>query len=105
MLRFTISLLAACVFMAGCAAPRAARPTTDDPADPDAPAGDVMRPRTSLRADALTQKSRRLLSAAARDQEEWDRHGPVSGTPTEGNVPSKSNSMPGMSTEAMKGMK
>jgi hypothetical protein len=34
-----------------------------------------------LRADDATRKSRALLTAAQREQEEWDAHGPVSGTP------------------------
>jgi hypothetical protein len=36
---------------------------------------------SSLRADETTRKSRALLSAARKEQEDWDAYGPVSGTP------------------------
>ena len=55
--------------------------TADHPASPDAPEGARVARQTSLRTDDATRKSRTLLSAAQKEQEHWDAHGPVSGTP------------------------
>ena len=39
--------------------------------------------QASLRVDETTRKSRALLSAALKEQENWDSYGPVSGTPVD----------------------
>ena len=68
------------MLLAGCAS--APPPlTADHPASPDAPEGARLARTTSLRADDATRKSHALLSAAQKEQERWDAHGPVSGTP------------------------
>ena len=72
--------LFAAALLAGCAS--APTPlTADHPASPDAPEGARIARTTSLRADDATRKSRALLSAAQKEQEAWDKYGPVSGTP------------------------
>ena len=75
---FTLSVAA--TLLAGCAT---APPqlTAAHPASPDAPEGARISRTTSLRADEATRKSRALLSAAQKEQEQWDAYGPVSGTP------------------------
>ena len=75
----SLTILAA-MLLAGCAS--APPPlTADHPASPDAPEGARLARTTSLRADDATRKSHALLSAAQKEQERWDAHGPVSGTP------------------------
>ena len=75
-----LTFFAAAIVLAGCAS--APPPlTAAHPASPDAPEGARLARQTSLRADDATRKSRALLSAARKEQEEWDAHGPVSGTP------------------------
>ena len=79
MKRFLIFLTTAAL-LAGCAT--APPPlTAAHPASPDAPEGVRLARQISLRADDATRKSHALLSAARKEQEDWDAHGPVSGTP------------------------
>lgn len=102
--RLTLSTLSIATLLIGCSTQP--MPLTDDhPASPNAPAGARTGEHSSLHVDELTQKSRALLSAAAKEQKEWDEHGPVSGTPADENPSSKPKAMPGMSAEEMKGMK
>ncbi len=105
MLYLVRSFLAASLLIAGCASQTPAPVTVDNPAIPDAPPGKITFPRATLRADALTLETRKLLSAAVRDQKEWNKHGPASGAPEERNAPATTNAMQGMSAEEMKGMK
>ena len=77
-----LTFLIAALLFAGCAT--APPPlTADHPASPDAPEGARLARQTSLRTDDATRKSRALLSVAQKEQEDWDAHGPVSGTPGE----------------------
>ena len=71
----------AATLLAGCATAPAPSLTAAHPASPDAPEGARLARQTSLRADDTTRKSRAMLSAAQTEQEYWDAHGPVSGTP------------------------
>ena len=77
------------VLLAGCTTPIAPTFSTAHPASPDAPEGVRIAPKTSLRADDATRKSHSLLSAAQREQEHWDKSGPVSGTPKDANANGK----------------
>jgi hypothetical protein len=56
--------------------------TSASPASPEAPEGARTPRQTALRADELTRKTATLLSAAQKEQEGWDEHGPVSGDNT-----------------------
>ena len=77
-----ISFFAAAL-LAGCASAPPPPLTADHPASADAPEGARIARTTSLRADEATRKSRVLLSAAQEEQEQWDKFGPVSGTPAD----------------------
>ena len=77
-----ISFFAAAL-LAGCASAPPPPLTADHPASADAPEGARVARTTSLRADEATRKSRVLLSAAQEEQEQWDKYGPVSGTPAD----------------------
>ena len=77
-----ISFFAAAL-LAGCASAPPPPLTADHPASADAPEGARVARTTSLRADEATRKSRVLLSAAQEEQEQWDKFGPVSGTPAD----------------------
>ena len=79
--------------------------TADSPASPDAAAGVSPGRHASLRPDEGTLKSRAMLAAAAKAQEQWNENGPVSGTPAEPGAPTKPDAMPGMDHSKMKGMK
>lgn len=84
MSRFQLQILAcaAAALLAGCAsAPPPLTPAS--PASPDAPEGRHVPRQSSLRADDLTQKTTALLSTAHKEQQQWDAHGPVSGTEEE----------------------
>ena len=70
----------AAALLAGCASAPPPPLPANHPASPDAPEGARIARMTSLRADDATRKSRALLSAAQREQEQWDAYGPVSGT-------------------------
>ena len=77
-----ISFFAAAL-LAGCASAPPPPLTADHPASADAPEGARIARTSSLRADEATRKSRVLLSAAQEEQEQWDKFGPVSGTPAD----------------------
>ena len=87
-----ISFFAAAL-LAGCASAPPPPLTADHPASADAPEGARVARTTSLRADEATRKSRVLLSAAQEEQEQWDKFGPVSGTPADA---PKTNAKPEM---------
>ncbi|MEO6755004.1 MAG: hypothetical protein ABIP85_24785 [Chthoniobacteraceae bacterium] len=74
------AIFAAAVLLAGCATTPLPL-TAAHPASPDAPEGARIERRSSLREDDATRKSHALLSAARKEQEQWDAYGPVSGTP------------------------
>jgi hypothetical protein len=57
--------------------------TSASPASSDAPEGARILRYTSLRADEVSRKTTTLLSAAQKEQEQWDDYGPVSGSPGE----------------------
>jgi hypothetical protein len=63
--------------VAGCAITPPPLPA-DNPASPQAPEARV-KPLRALERDAITQKTRQMLAQAAKQQEEWDKNGPVSG--------------------------
>ena len=75
-----LTFLTAAALLAGCATAPAPI-TAAHPASPHAPEGARLARQTSLRADDATRKSHAMLTAAQREQEHWDAHGPVSGTP------------------------
>ena len=77
----TLTLFATAAMLAGCATAPPPDIAASSPASPEAPEGARFARQTSLRPDDVTRKSRALLSAAQKEQEEWDAHGPVSGTP------------------------
>ena len=77
----SLTFFATAALLAGCAAPTAPPLTAAHPASPDAREGAHLARRTSLRTDELTRQTHKQLSAAQREQEHWDKHGPVSGTP------------------------
>ena len=52
--------------------------TADNPASPQA-AEARFKPLRPLERDAITQRTRQMLAQAAKQQEEWDKNGPVSG--------------------------
>jgi hypothetical protein len=52
--------------------------TADNPASPQAPEA-RFKPLRTLERDAITQRTRQMLAQAAKQQEEWDKSGPVSG--------------------------
>ncbi len=87
-----ISFLAAAL-LAGCASAPPPPLSANHPASADAPEGARIARTTSLRADDATRKSRALLSAAQKEQEQWDAYGPVSGTPADA---PKTNAKPEM---------
>jgi hypothetical protein len=74
-------IFAAAAMLAGCAGAPPPCIDASSPASPDAPEGARLSRRSSLRPDDATRKTRALLSAAQKEQEDWDAHGPVSGTP------------------------
>jgi hypothetical protein len=53
--------------------------TADNPASPSAPEATVRPLRNALGVDDLTRKSRQILAQAAKQQQQWDQSGPVSG--------------------------
>lgn len=74
-------LLTAAALLAGCATAPPPPLTAASPASPQGPEGARIARQTSLRPDETTRKSRAILSAAQKEQEQWDDYGPVSGTP------------------------
>jgi len=63
--------------LAGCAATPPVL-TADNPASPQAPEAKFTS-LAPLKRDAITQRTRQMLAQAAKQQEEWDKNGPVSG--------------------------
>jgi len=63
--------------LAGCSANPLAL-TAENPASPQAPEANVT-PLPPLKRDAITQRTRKMLAQAAKQQEEWDQNGPASG--------------------------
>jgi|GEM_PF-1659331 len=88
-----ITLLGAALGLAltGCATTPLPPLAANHPASPSAAEAPAAARQTSLRADETTRRSRGQLAAAQKEQEEWDAHGPVSGTPEE---PATNNSAP-----------
>ena len=68
-----ISFFAAAL-LAGCASAPLPPLTVNHPASADAPEGARIARTTSLRADEATRKSHALLSAAQKEQEQWDQY-------------------------------
>jgi starvation-inducible outer membrane lipoprotein len=54
------------------------------PASAAAPEGARMPRQTSLQVDAITRRTSTMLSAAQKEQEQWDASGPVSGSADDG---------------------
>jgi hypothetical protein len=73
------SLLVALSLLAGCATAPPPPLTADDPASPSAPEATVRPRRNALGVDNLTKKSRQIFAQAAKQQQQWDQSGPVSG--------------------------
>lgn len=73
--------LAVVMLLAACATVPPPPLTAASPASPEAPEGIRIARQTSLQADETTRKSHAMLSAAQKEQEQWDDYGPVSGTP------------------------
>jgi hypothetical protein len=76
--RYSI-LLVALGLLEGCATAPPPPLTADNPASPSAPEATVRPLRNALGVDDLTRKSRQILAQAAKQQQEWDQGGPVSG--------------------------
>jgi hypothetical protein len=82
--------------LTSCSTPVPPALTSAHPANPEAREGADIPRQSSLRADETTRKSHALLSAAQKEQEQWDASGPVSGTPE---AAPKEGNMPGMKHE------
>jgi hypothetical protein len=76
--RYSI-LLVALGLLAGCGTAPPTPLTADNPASPSAPEATVSPFRNALGIDDLTKKSRHILAQAAKQQQQWDQSGPVSG--------------------------
>jgi hypothetical protein len=76
--RYSI-LLVALSLLAGCATAPPPPLTADNPASQSAPEATVRPFRDALGVDDLTKKSRQTLAQAAKQQQQWDQSGPVSG--------------------------
>ena len=76
--RYSI-LLVALGLLAGCATAPPPPLTADNPASPSASEATVRPFRDALGVDDLTKKSRQTLAQAAKEQQQWDQSGPVSG--------------------------
>jgi hypothetical protein len=72
-------LLVALSLLAGCGTAPPPPLTADNPASPSAPEATVRPFRNALEVDDLTKKSRQTLAQAAKQQQQWDQSGPVSG--------------------------
>jgi hypothetical protein len=71
--------LVAFSLLVGCTTAPTPPLTADNPADPSAPEAAVRPLRNALAVDDLTKKSRQILAQAAKQQQQWDQSGPVSG--------------------------
>ena len=89
--RYSI-LLVALGLLVGCATAPPPPLTADNPASPSAPEATVRPLRNALGVDDLTKKSRQILAQAAKQQQQWDQSGPVSG----GKQDQQMDNMPGM---------
>jgi hypothetical protein len=78
--------------LTGCATAPPPPLTADNPASPSAPEAIVRPFRNALGVDDLTKKNRQILAQAAKQQQEWDQSGPVSG----GQQGQQMQNMPGM---------
>ena len=99
MLRLIPTILMAAALLTGCATAPPPPLTVDSPASPDAVAGATPARHSSLRPDEATLKSRAILAAAAKADEQGSE------TPPEAGTPMKHDAMPGMDHSQMKGMK
>jgi hypothetical protein len=89
--RYSI-LLVALGLLAGCATAPPPPLTADSPANPSAPEGTIRPLRNAPGVDDLTKKSRQIFAQAAKQQQQWDQSGPVSG----GQQGQQMQNMPGM---------
>src|SRR4029077_334524 len=89
--RYSI-LLIVLSLLAGCATAPPPPLTADNPASPSAPEATVRPLRNALGVDDLTRKSRQIFAQAAKQQQQWDQSGPVSG----GQQGRQTQNMPGM---------
>jgi hypothetical protein len=89
--RYSIRLIALGL-LTGCATAPPPPLTADNPASPSAPEAIVRPFRNALGVDDLTKKNRQILAQAAKQQQEWDQSGPVSG----GQQGQQMQNMPGM---------
>jgi hypothetical protein len=89
--RYSI-LLIVLGLLAGCATAPPPPLTADNPASPSASEATVRPLRNALGVDDLTKKSRQILAQAAKQQQQWDQSGPVSG----GQQGQQMENMPGM---------
>jgi hypothetical protein len=76
--RYSIPLVALGL-LAGCTTAPPPPLTADNPANPSAPEAAVRPLRNALGVDDLTKKSHQILAQAAKQQQQWDQSGPVSG--------------------------
>jgi hypothetical protein len=76
--RYSIPLVALGL-LAGCATAPLPPLTADNPANPSASEATVRPLRNALDTDDLTKKSRQILAQAAKQKQQWDQSGPVSG--------------------------
>src|SRR4030081_2845203 len=91
--RYSI-LLIAMGLLAGCATAPPPPLTADNPATPSAPEATVRPLPNALGVDDLTKKSHQILAQAAKQQQQWDQSGPVSGD----QQGQQMQNMPGMQT-------
>jgi hypothetical protein len=86
--------LVALGLLAGCATAPPPPLAAGDPANPSAPEAAARPMRNALGVDDLTKKSREILAQAAKQQEQSDQSGPVSGD----HQGQQMQNMPGMQT-------
>jgi hypothetical protein len=89
--RYSI-LLVALGLLAGCATAPPPPLTADNPASPSGPEATARPFRNALGVDDLTKASRQILAQAAKQQQQWEQSGPVSG----GQQGQQMENMPGM---------
>jgi hypothetical protein len=78
--------------LTGCATAPPPPLKADNPASLSAPEATVRPFRNALGVDDLTKKNRQILAQAAKQQQQWDQSGPVSG----GQQGQQMENMPGM---------
>jgi hypothetical protein len=89
--RYSIPLVALGL-LAGCTTAPPPPLTADNPANPTAPEAAVRPLRNALGVDDLTKESHQILAQAAKQQQQWDKSGPVSGDQQDQQM----QNMPGM---------